>query len=109
MEGIIARLEQATEGSDELDVLIARRMCGYGPTDPMWHALPYTTSLDAAKTLVPDHLGWIVDELGNAAVIYRHTLRRWDARHPGKPALALCIAALRARATPTTGPEKGRT
>jgi hypothetical protein len=50
----------------------------------------YTASLDAAVTLVPEGCGWMV--MGNAAKV-----GRWPSRG-ATPALALCAAALRARA-----------
>jgi hypothetical protein len=50
----------------------------------------YTASLDAAVTLVPDGCGWMV--MKNVAKV-----GRWPKRG-ATPALALCAAALRARA-----------
>lgn len=54
-------------------------------------AIPvYTESLDAAVTLVPEGCGWMV--MGNASKV-----GVWPS-HGATPALALCAAALRARA-----------
>jgi hypothetical protein len=51
---------------------------------------PYTASLDAAVTLVPEGWGWLI--MGNAAKVGRLPSR--GATSP----LALCAAALQARA-----------
>lgn len=128
LESLVKKLEQATEGSRELDALIyvgmipghhwkhggnlaatARQMQGYD-------FIPrYTTSLDAAVTLIPK--GWRVLNLSewDAEVLrlrgpWMCQLRKrehrinifegFDAgaesRHAMTPALALCIASLRA-------------
>lgn len=129
---LIARLEQATEGSRELDAAIARAIgnkvetiivpeghpvfaAGGGlefmvrPDGSRSSVPPYTTSLDAALTLVPE--GWRVAEMKDGipsdAGPYCH-VRLWcpvnsalGHRHGASgitPALALCIAALRAHA-----------
>lgn len=60
---LIAKLEAAKRGSRELNYEIWRLIAA-NPDDPVHHrrnsrtysGLPYTTSLDAALTLVPD--GW---------------------------------------------------
>jgi hypothetical protein len=52
--------------------------------------LTYTESIDAAVTLVPEGCGWMV--MKNVAKV-----GRWPKRG-ATPALALCAAALRARA-----------
>ena len=109
LDALIARLEQAARGSRELDDEIAE-LCA--PTDDArmaafengrdWPDL-YTTSLDAALTLVPE--GWRVEHIGQ-----NWGMTRWDAElhtaddvpsgvtaEAPTPALALCIAALKAR------------
>ena len=121
---LIARLESAAEGSRELDAEIWA--CLQGCTSPLEyeqvdHGGPareavicgslaawldeiphYTTSLDAALTLVPEGKAWDCgyypgyDNTGHAEVF----LGSGDPafRAPAKtPALALCIASLRAR------------
>jgi hypothetical protein len=109
------RCEQAAGPDRELDVAIARaldwkplyrddyskwwppaavedsrarkRSILHHPTQP----LPaFTASLDAAVTLVPEGYGWMV--MKNVAKV-----GRWPKR-AATPALALCAAALRARA-----------
>jgi hypothetical protein len=107
------RVEKAEVPDRELDVAIVRALHpGIGPYEPhcvgeepiFWHD-PYrktlcpkfTASVDAALTLVPDGYGWNVQ--GNTNVF--HAL---VSSYPGNartPALALCAAALRARATLT--------
>lgn len=120
MEDLIELLEKATEGSRELDALVGLA-CGAIPkkkniykarrhppqlvrVDEVWPA--FTTSVDAALTLVPDgmhkHMG---DEYGDnrggaswARIFPPHNQRngtgnQWARTLP----LALCIATLRAR------------
>lgn len=103
---LITRLEQATEGSEKLDVAIGREWYGYGPDDPLWHMMPFSRSLDAALTLVPG--GWrvyaIQQEYLSANSLWFAGLDQLPpvryqsvlAKAP-TPALALCVAALRAR------------
>ncbi len=119
MDDLIARLEAASEGSEDLNEAVAlatgweQRWHEMGPV--LWHepgmaacleqSLPtFTISLDAALTLLPE--GWWVQHIG-------HNLGGWGCRieTQGKsipasvhiprfktPALALCITALKARA-----------
>lgn len=120
---LVALLEQATEGSRELDraiktylypdwedrVFIVTEEDGgghYGVKNPL--IVQYTTSLDAALTLVPE--GWIIEdafwsrkpagdgsccwELLNAANPDKASA---IGDHPSSFALALVIAALKAR------------
>jgi hypothetical protein len=55
----------------------------------------YTASLDAALTLVPDNTPWMLTRYSNAT-IWAEVGEEWQ--HQGAtPALALCIAALKAR------------
>lgn len=126
LEEVIARLERAAGPDRELDADIIRALypaCHIGPyvvgdDEPVvFHAEPlvqnkhevprYTSSLDAALTLVPE--GWFVANFAQwrsgaptrtwAATLKldpdcdeeRHTSNRPSA------ALALCLAALRAR------------
>lgn len=115
MDNLIAKLEGAAEGSRELDALIAVLLCGgdldaapgryWKPGVRGWSiADRYTTSLDAALTLVPE--GWVP-----SLVIYHDcsTVGLADDRvNPVRlpdvevtaptPALALVSAALKARA-----------
>lgn len=113
---LIAALEAADEGSRELDDAIAdaiwgqrqpitrpgghMRMCWQRDTAFPCSISPYfTTSLDAAVTLVPDGWEWHVSASGKVVVridesgLDEHYIQA-NAR---TPALALCIAALRAR------------
>jgi hypothetical protein len=112
---LIARLEAATEGSRELDIAVGRAAGEevdlerdqhgrplFRLARDAWGILPhYTTSLDAALTLVPEgHLHWYV---GRWPIGYRAEICRHHQTPPhipmigATPALALCIAALRAR------------
>lgn len=117
---LIAKLEAATEGSVELDEGIATVV--YGPPEhavlpggqrsrmPLWRypngnlmgslVPPYTTSLDAALTLVPKGFDLEISTHPNVhAEIWVRTSEHRDGEQRGAtPALALTIAALKARA-----------
>jgi len=115
LSDLIAELERATEGSRELDLAICR---GIGaaviasPRRPVvkfargdhWRSPPaYTTSLDAALSLVPEGWSWMVRNVhgnmgGPQGVAYctRPDTDNETAR-AATPALALVIAALKAR------------
>ena len=61
MTDLIERLEAATEGSRELDAEIDERIwrAKWGRGKPKdISVLYYTTSIDAALTLVPEGCGW---------------------------------------------------
>ena len=115
---LIEELEAATEGSRELDARIAQaaypdlRQGGGG----LWYLHdvhvriePYTTSIDSALTLVPAgwlwglHLNDIRDIFGGGltqAFVREASDDRAAAYHHAEAAsaaLALCIAALKAR------------
>jgi hypothetical protein len=124
MNELIAKLEAATKGSRELDLDLwweckANRGSSNSPMPEdyrrsnlkMNDAPRYTTSLDAAMTLVPE--GWSIglgDLRSYNPIIWRAHLRDhnnpsastrdWKEGHAPTPALALCIAALKARNTP---------
>ena len=108
MDKLIAELEAAPEGSRKLDkaiyVALGLPITNHRNLDPQMIEIHlesvaphYTTSLDAALALIPegsyvkitigrDKKTWVwVECAENEAVAY------------GNPALALCIAALRAR------------
>ena len=103
---LIERLEAAENGSRELDQLIARNIGAgaalYSDNSGIDRALDYTTSLDAALTLVPKGMtfgmGWDTEIAGP----YAFTGKTGEERkgyYARTPALALCIAALKARQT----------
>ena len=121
-EELIAALEAATEGAWELDAQIADVLNLRLPAGiPSWEWPPrYTASLDAALTLVPDIEApmspagrWpaTVDirrqDNGTGWVSIRATDATPDEADDelcveaggATPAIALCIAALKARAT----------
>jgi hypothetical protein len=108
MENLIAELERATEGSLELDLAISEQIGDFQQSkkdyeqDGRWSGkLPlYTTSLDAALTLVPD--GWhvnITGEQGSSGWGVCLTSGQLQEKIGLAPtlALALCIVSLRAR------------
>ena len=117
MRELIARLEAATGPDRELDAAIAVQV-GINPDyqgDGRYGCPKFSASLDAALTLVPEGWEWSISGSGTAAICScwnddyaevfpstdrkqpRHTpMERW---HPktATPALALCIAALKAK------------
>ena len=121
MNDLIKDLEQATGPSRELDdrigtaigLYIERLSDGtllYQRKDhKMWPEVPhYTASLDAALTLVPEGWAWFVQHIGKPFTTGSARLwipAQWTQGIPKEqfvneaatPALALCIAALRAR------------
>jgi hypothetical protein len=60
----------------------------------------YTASLDAAMTLVPEGYDWVIGRTNGGLTIHAEVGGRGDEymRFGSTPALALCAAALRARA-----------
>jgi ABC-type cobalamin transport system permease subunit len=116
-EDLIARLAEASEGSEELDRAIATAVMGEpieyvvlegDPSQtpiPMWRypdmsqgtELRFSRSLDAAKTLVPEVVaGWAVGVDHGRPVASVGSLR---IANGATLALALCIACLKARET----------
>ena len=96
------RIEAASAGSRELDAEIA----GTDATTVMWHdeeeTPRYTTSLDAAMTLVPEGALMAVRTYAEPGVYPAHVrASAWVQGSPrcfaATPALALCAAALRAQ------------
>ena len=109
-DGLLEQLETATEGSEELDVAITKHMFGYGPDDPLWHALPYSQSIDSAITLIPEgwclalkemrDYGWDAELRANKPVRYVSATMKADSTNTGPraiPTLAICVVALKAR------------
>ena len=123
IEKLIAKLEAASDGSKALDIAIW--LTAVSPTispevETGWEKLPaYTTSLDAALTLVPDlgsskfdwSLGFMNGSWGHAARVAGPAGEEGMCEYGHRPAaLALCIAALKARSfvaglAPATGHE----
>ncbi len=113
MDQLIAELEAAPEGSRKLDGPLFRLHIMPG-TDweknkGLWwpcettfceryEVRPYTTSLDAAMTLVPEGLCWEVEAGPKIGAVACVGTRYGPMEGTGTtPALTLCIAALRAR------------
>lgn len=107
---LIARLEAAKEGSRELDAAIDIYVTGGSSADLAYvledvdrtlRPKHYTTSLDAALTLVPKgyfgeiDFGFLVDK--QAAWVRKNNDTPRVIGYGKTPALALCIAALKAR------------
>jgi len=114
---LIARLREATGGNTELDAYIhlavtpeladshVREGSGWiigGNHESPTYAPPYTASIDAALTLLPDKWSWRCNasenRLHSTAIVGRSypTNANASAEH-SSPAIALCIAALEAR------------
>lgn len=102
---LAGRCEKATGPSRDLDADISRAYGGYSETKSAYAPEPFTASLDAAMSLVPE--GWAYS-VGNIDPS-RCRCSAWvmpppysigaDIRTGATPALALCAAALRARAS----------
>lgn len=113
-EDLIARLEAVREGSRELDEAITALVLPGAAEEMRFAGITpnYSRSLDAALALVPTQWRWLLDKRpwgdqrldGFRAEVYlpAHSYKsdRSDVpMHWGPtPALALCIAALKARA-----------
>ena len=114
MDDLIARLEASTGPSRDLDVLIAQAVgepwgAGGYSIGGNWgeRAARYTASIDVALTLVPAGLGWGVDAPPDMPCVARCQWPQTPGMkapmhaHGATPAIALCIACLKARsATP---------
>lgn len=100
MTDLITRLEEATEGSRELDGAIDKAIDNWRdppPTvhDPYWCSSHYTTSLDVALTLTPPHMHW--KEVLTKALDLLTELVPKGPLTMGRFILCVCVAALRAR------------
>lgn len=100
---LIAALEAATGPAWALDQAIWAIIAGWsyplrgaGSYDFSENGANYTESIDAALTLVPEGCFWQLDATGEAAVYDMEHYAK-EARHK-TPAIALCIAALKAGA-----------
>ncbi len=89
-EELIARIEAGETGHD-LNVAIAKIAIPNGV-----HVPSYTTSIDAAVSLVGD-VYWLVDSFGKAYV-WGEGVKRGESRINGNPAAALVAAWLKATA-----------
>ena len=108
MSDLITRLEAATGPDRELDRAIAKAL-GVMPLYQMRGQIgsswpDFTDSIDAALTLVPEGYYPIIDFAEVKCFIrdrnnFDHDPPAWCAKAP-TPALAICIAALRARGEP---------
>ncbi len=105
MTDLLTRLEQATEGSRELDEDISRHLGWKHQGANVWRPpngcdqalAPFTRSIDAALTLVPE--GWIPCSLKwypDHVWAHLEALGKLSEGSAATPALALCIACLRA-------------
>jgi hypothetical protein len=116
LKELIATLEAATGPNREWDLAICRTaldskplghaagmtdemLLSHGYFGPMPH---YTASIDAALTLVSDDARWTISVPRQPDMSGKRYWASLRSNHPGArgstPAIALCIAALRARA-----------
>lgn len=101
MTDLIERLEKATGPDREIDHDIRKTVEGWHENTRLTQVPLYTTSIDAALTLVPEGVhwqlrtsevpGWFTSCWGDFGVT-------WAQYSAASPAIALCIAALKARA-----------
>lgn len=107
MKSLIEKLEAAKEGSRELDAEIKEKFVGFNPDNDLpkyWPMVgkaeppPYTSSLDAAQTLVSERRRWSLHMFDDCchASIWKIKERPFEST-ANTPALALCIAALKAQ------------
>lgn len=106
LDELIARLEKATAPDRGLDRDIAFSF-GWDP-DGIQEPPAYTASIDAAMTLVPAGMHWQLNSAGAPNSAWQAAVCRSDLEPQvecwaySSPAIALCIAALRARNTGET-------
>lgn len=111
LQALAERCKQATGPDRELDARIYILISGgsaadadYAATDPdvTCNPPPYTASLDAAVTLLPDGWGWAVSTTGNLMpCAYGHSPDKafWvEDTYAVTVALAVCAFTFRARA-----------
>ncbi len=104
MQELIAKLEATTKGNRELDKAIAwlqapehqrKRFYPNGMNDN-WY--PYfSTSIDAALTLLSKDRLWSIGSIVNGSGFVAILNNDGRSHRGATPALALCIAALRAQ------------
>lgn len=115
MTTLETKLREATGPSRELDGLIwAEVLPAIEPLIPHWSREqreslfpPYTSSVDAALTLIPEGLTWgaqnnppaasIFDKKGNAILLWENIEIAGKHVTAATPALAICLAAILAR------------
>lgn len=98
MQDLIERLEQAEGGSRKLDAEVyAAAWNEPAPPDIEDWFPHYTTSIDAALTLLPADAYWVLRTMDQiSATVWTVDGKRGSASH-GSQSIALCIAALKAR------------
>jgi hypothetical protein len=77
-----------------------RPLSGLGPVAVVNYAPAYTSSLDAALTLVPDGFQWQVRSMPTEEDFDYSAQVNWTPNlhdHAASPPIALCVAAFRAR------------
>jgi hypothetical protein len=102
IDDLIARLEQAANGSPALDAEVAALIASGADNAA---TPPYTSSVEAALTLIDEHFEIGLQREGGCWSAWCEP-PKWFSRlrhYPAKqPALALCIAALEARRRQTS-------
>lgn len=93
---LAARCEAATGEDANMLAYLEMDICTALGIEPEGHERPFVTSLDAAMTLVPSGLGWLLS-VSDVGCLVRTRGHGPIGFHDSLPALALCAAALRAR------------
>jgi hypothetical protein len=104
---LLQRAEEAERATaaDEFRIISEAALAIFGWQDGCYkrvlRLLEAGASLDAAMTLVPEGFDWIIGRTNDGLTIHAEVGGRGDEfmRFAATPALALCAAALHARAT----------
>ncbi len=94
------RLEVATEGSRELDRFIYWLLDLPRIGDMKTTVPAYSTSIDAALSLIPEGRLWSIGSIVNGSGFVAVLDNSGKSYRGASPALALCIAAMRASPVP---------
>ena len=110
LRDLAARCEAATGADRELDAAIGSALWVVKYGKPLlgvggcYHP-PYTASLDAAMSLVPEGCDWILNSRRNYAQVWERKgvgaqmwAQMWECKSAATPALALTAACLKALA-----------
>lgn len=91
--------EKATGADDKATRLLGRKVllaCGKGYVSPLYAWMNPAISLDAAMSLVPEDTRWTLGNMRSPRTVA--VVNSFDQGSGANPALALCAAALRAKA-----------
>lgn len=109
MQQLIERLQKATEPDTDLDLAIGHWLWGVTNGGKPWECFDYgaggpgrkfTSSIDCALTLLPKGATWLCgfsNHVTHTASVYIARRGFFDAEVDSSRAIAICIAALKAR------------